>query len=141
MEQTVYHGTNAAFTAFDPRYLGCSCDNPTTRFGFFFSECPADALSWALRASQRRRAPDAPRVLAVRLNLRNPLTLTYERFAYYLKTARPSTIERHRRAWIDAGHDGFTVVREGVRWFAAFEVSSIGAVSVWTAVPPMEKAA
>jgi hypothetical protein len=125
MDKVLYHGTNHQFSRFDTAYLGSGCDNPTTRFGFFFSESRADALFWAQRASDRRRAPCTPRVVEARLNLRNPLELDYGQFHYYLQTARPSTITRHLEKWKREGYDGMTVVREGVRWYVAFDPSQI----------------
>lgn len=130
IDRIVHHGTNFIFSRFNRAHLGRSCENPTTRFGFFFTECPADALSWAVRASSRHRAPNTPRVLDVHLTLHNPLELTPEQFDYYLRTARGSTIDRHRNAWIAAGHDGLTMIRDGVRWFVAFDPISLGSMSV-----------
>lgn len=125
MKIKAYHGTNFEFERFDISKLGISCDNPTTLFGFFFSESLDDALSWATRASERRRVQSKPSVVTAEFEMNNPIHLPYEVFVYYLKHARRSTITRHKEKWIDEGHDGLMVVRDGIQWYCPFDASTI----------------
>lgn len=125
-----YHGTNFEFDEFDRCHLGVSCDNPTTYFGFFFTESLDDAWTWASRAAGRRRTPDSPRVVVAKLGCTNLLEMSYPKFHFYLQKAKVSTIQRHMAEWKAAGFDGFTVVREGVRWYLPFDVRAIQIVDV-----------
>jgi len=124
----VFHGTNFVFDKFEPRRLGLSCNNPSTCFGFFFTESEQDAWSWAARGSKRVAAPDSPRVIKANLQVKNLLDLSYTKFHFYLQRAKVSTMQRHMAEWIAEGFDGFTVVREGHRWYLPFDVSRISIV-------------
>jgi hypothetical protein len=121
----LWHGTTAAFDRFDARRLGTCVANPTTQLGFFFSEDPEDAASWAWRALDRVRDRGPPRLLEVRLDLRHVVSVSEAKFRFYLQVARFATIERDRHAWIDAGHDGMTTIRGGRRWWCAFAPCAI----------------
>jgi hypothetical protein len=126
----VYHGTNFSFDKFEPHHLGKSCRNPTTCFGFFFTESEQDAWSWAARGSERSGVPDSPRVVEANLRLTNLIELSYEKLHFYLQRAKVSTMQRHMDKWIADGFDGFTVVRDGHRWYLPFDVSRIEIVGV-----------
>lgn len=122
---TVFHGTNADIHAFDFSRLGASVDNPTTSFGVYFTEDPQDAASWANRAVERRRALPTQNIIAAHLAIANPVVLPADTFQYYIRTARASTIAKHKMAWRDKGHDGIQTERDGKRWFVAFEPHQI----------------
>lgn len=122
---TLFHGTNADINEFDFSRLGQSVDNPTTSFGVYFTQDPQDAASWGNRAVERRRALPAQNIIAVHLAIANPVVLPAETFQYYLKTARASTIVRHKIAWMEKGHDGIETERDGKRWFVAFHPHQI----------------
>jgi hypothetical protein len=124
----VFHGTNFVFDKFELHHLGNSCSNPSTCFGFFFTESEQDAWSWAQRGSKRIGAPDSPRVIKANLQVENLLELSYTKFHFYLQRAKVSTMQRHMAEWIAAGYDGFTVIREGHRWYLPFDVSRIAIV-------------
>ena len=110
----LFHGTSHPFDRFDPRHLGRSVRNPTTEFGFFFSEDERDAEYWAHRAVRYGRSGGAPRLITAEVRVANPKLISTPKFRFYLQRARVSTIQRDLRAWRDAGHDGVTTVREGV---------------------------
>jgi hypothetical protein len=121
----VFHGTSHAFDRFEPKHLGRSVRNPTTEFGFFFSEDADDAAYWAHRAARYGRSGGAPRLITAEVRVDNPALISAARFQFYLQRARVSTIQRDLRAWRDAGHDGLTTIRDGVRWWAPFEADAI----------------
>ena len=121
----VFHGTSHAFDRFEPAHLGRSVLNPTTEFGFFFSEDPDDAAYWAHRAARYGRSGGAPRLITAEVRINNPFQISARKFQFYLQRARVSTIQRDLRAWRDAGHDGLSTVRDGVRWWAPFEAGAI----------------
>lgn len=124
----VFHGTNCIFDKFEPYYLGNSCSNPSTCFGFFFTESEQDAWSWAARGSKRIGSPDSPRVIKANLQVENLLELSYTKFHFYLQRAKVSTMQRHMTQWIADGFDGFTVIRDGHRWYLPFDVYRIAIV-------------
>lgn len=117
----VYHGTGYAFEAFDPKTLGRSVTNPTTAFGFFFTDDVEDAASWAEKSL--RRIPQSRQQIVLRcyLSLQNPKILTEDAFQYYLRRARAGTIAKHLAEWKAQGFDGMQTLRSGARWFTAFE--------------------
>lgn len=121
----VFHGTSHAFDRFDPRHLGRSVRNPTTEFGFFFSEDVEDAEYWAHRAARYGRSGGAPRLITAEVRVDAPVQISTRKFQFYLQRARVSTIQRDLRCWREAGHDGLTTIRDGVRWWAPFEAGSI----------------
>lgn len=121
----LWHGTTAAFDLFDARYLGRMVRNPTTEFGFFFSEDPQDAASWAWRAIERRQAQGEPRLLQVKLDLAKPIRISGPKFQFYLQRARCSTIQRDRKAWIASGHDGLSTTRGDHRWWCVFDPARV----------------
>lgn len=127
----VFHGTNYEFQQFENRHLGKACRNPTTEFGFFFSENEEDALSWAIREQERCiTVPRNARVIEARLKLNKVKDISYPKFRFYLQRAKTSTIQRDMKSWIADGFDGLTVVREGHRWFAAFNTDAIEIVGI-----------
>lgn len=121
----VFHGTSHAFDRFEPAHLGRSVRNPTTEFGFFFSEDEDDAEYWAHRAARYGRSGGAPRLITAEIRVDTPVLISPPKFQFYLQRARVSTIQRDLRAWRDDGHDGLTTVRDGLRWWAPFEVGAI----------------
>lgn len=123
--EILWHGTTADFDAFDARHLGRMVRNPTTEFGFFFSEDREDAASWAFRSIEVGRAAGAPRILQVTLDLAAPVEISAAKFQFYLQKARFSTIQRDLNAWRAAGHDSMTTTRGGKRWWCAFDPASI----------------
>ncbi|WP_455233069.1 ADP-ribosyltransferase-containing protein [Geopseudomonas aromaticivorans] len=129
-EKVLYHGTAFDFERFDEGMLGRSVNNPTTGFGFFFSASVVDALSWAEKSARRFIGQRDPRVVEAKLGLQKLMELDYSAFHYYLQRARPSTIIERRQEWMAQGYDGLTVVREGVRWYAAFNPEAIEVVRV-----------
>lgn len=123
--QILWHGTTASFESFDARHLGRMVRNPTTEFGFFFSEDRDDAASWAWRAIEARRAAGAPRLLQIRLDIATAVEVSGAKFQFYLRRARFSTIQRDRKLWQDAGYDGMTTTRGGHRWWCVFDPGQI----------------
>ena len=121
----VFHGTSHAFDRFEPAHLGRSVRNPTTEFGFFFSEDADDAAYWAHRAARYGRSGGAPRLITAAVRVDTPVLISARKFQFYLQRARVSTIQRDLRGWRDAGHDGLTTVRDGARWWAPFEAGAI----------------
>jgi hypothetical protein len=121
----LWHGTTAAFDAFDARHLGAAVRNPTTQMGFFFSEDPEDAASWARRAQRLGIDKGPARLIEARLDIARPVPISEAKFRFYLQTARFSTIRRDLLAWRDAGHDGMTTIRGGARWWCAFDPGAI----------------
>lgn len=121
----LFHGTSHPFDRFDPRHLGRSVRNPTTEFGFFFSEDAEDAEYWAHRAARYGRSGGAPRLIMAEVAIDRPVQVSTPKFRFYLQRARVSTIQRDLCAWRDAGHDGLTTLRDGVRWWAPFEAGAI----------------
>lgn len=127
----VYHGTNFEFERFESKHLGTSCKNPTTDFGFFFTDSIDDAWSWAQRASDYGRAPDSPRLIEATLNIDRLVSISPEKFHFYLQRAKTSTIQRDKRIWMEDGFEGLTVMRGGgVRWYAPFDASKIEMIGV-----------
>ena len=120
--KTLFHGTRSRFEAFDERFLGLACRNPTTLFGFYFSETSQDAMHWAGRG---RGGLQPPSVIEVALDVSKLIDMSYADFHYFLQRARKSTIAKRRLQWIKEGWDGFTVLRENTRWFCIFESSKI----------------
>jgi hypothetical protein len=135
----VFHGTSHAFDRFDPRQLGRSVRNPTTEFGFFFSEDAEDAAYWAHRAARYGRSGGAPRLITAEVRIDNPALISAPKFQFYLQRARVSTIQRDLRAWRDAGQDGLTTVRDGVRWWAPFDADAIRVLDSRPLDPPPAK--
>lgn len=125
----VFHGTSHAFDRFEQRHLGRSVRNPTTELGFFFSEDAEDAEYWAHRAARYGRSGGAPRLITAAVRVDTPVQISAPKFQFYLQRARVSTIQRDLRAWRDAGHDGITTIRDGVRWWAPFDASAIRTIS------------
>jgi len=121
----LWHGTTADFDEFDARHLGRMVRNPTTEFGFFFSEDREDAASWAFRSIEVGRAAGAPRILQVTLDLAAPVEISAAKFQFYLQKARVSTIQRDLHAWRAAGHDSMTTTRGGKRWWCAFDPARV----------------
>ena len=132
----VFHGTSHAFERFEPRHLGLSVRNPTTEFGFFFSEGAEDAEYWAHRAARYGRSGGAPRLITAEVQIETPALISAPKFRFYLQRARVSTIQRDLRTWREAGYDGLTTVRDGVRWWAPFEADAIRVLSTRTLDPP-----
>lgn len=132
----VFHGTSHAFDRFEPRQLGRSVRNPTTEFGFFFSEDADDAAYWAHRAARYGRSGGAPRLITAEVQIDAPVLISARKFQFYLQRARVSTIQRDLRAWRDAGHDGLTTVRDGVRWWAPFDADAIRVLDSRPLDPP-----
>jgi hypothetical protein len=126
-----YHGTIFDFSTFDADFLGYSCNNPTTEFGFFFSDNFDDALYWARRSALYNTHLENPalRMVQAHLHVTNTLHISYEKFYYYLQTARKSTIKRHLAQWIDKGYDSLSLVRNGHKWTAVFDKKHISVVS------------
>lgn len=121
----LFHGTSHAFDLFEPAHLGRSVRNPTTEFGFFFSEDAEDAAYWAHRAARYGRSGGAPRLITAEVRVDAPAMISTRKFQFYLQRARVSTIQRDLNAWRDTGHDGITTIRDGVRWWAPFEPGAI----------------
>lgn len=132
----VFHGTSHAFDRFEPKHLGQSVRNPTTEFGFFFSEDADDAAYWAHRAARYGRSGGAPRLITAAVRVDTPVQISMAKFQFYLQRARVSTIQRDLRAWRDAGHDGLTTIRDGVRWWAPFEADAIRILDARPLDPP-----
>lgn len=124
----LWHGTTADFDKFDPRHLGRMVRNPTTEFGFFFSEDREDAASWAYRSILLRRATGAPRLLQVKIDLASVVEVSAAKFQFYLQRARVSTIQRDLKAWRERGYDGMTTTRGGHRWWCSFDPEAITVV-------------
>lgn len=120
-----WHGTTSEFSAFDTRHLGHAVRNPTTEFGFWFSDDPEDAASWAFRARHYGTARGPTRLLKVALNLTHLRDVSAKKFNFYLQVARTSTIQRDLKNWRKAGYDGMTVNRGETRWFCAFDPADI----------------
>lgn len=135
----VFHGTSHLFDRFEAAHLGRSVRNPTTEFGFFFSEDAEDAAYWAHRATRHGRSGGAPRLITEEVEIDNPLQVSTPKFRFYLQRARVSTIQRDLRAWRDAGHDGLTTVRDGVRWWAPFEAGAIRILDSRPLLPPRDR--
>jgi hypothetical protein len=125
MPRRVFHGTSHAFDRFEPAHLGRSVRNPTTEFCFFFSEDADDAAYWAHRAARYGRSGGAPRLITAEVRIGSPVLISPPKFQFYLQRARVSTIQRDLRRWKEAGHDGITTIRDGVRWWAPFDVGAI----------------
>ena len=125
----VFHGTSYAFDRFEPRHLGACVRNPTTAFGFFFSKDAEDAEYWAHRAARYGRSGGAPRLITAAVRVDTPALISTRKFQFYLQRARVSTIQRDLNAWRDAGHDGITTIRDGVRWWAPFDAAAIRMIS------------
>jgi hypothetical protein len=125
----VFHGTSHAFDRFEPRHLGRSVRNPTTEFGFFFSEDPEDAEYWAHRAERHGRSGGVPRLVTAEVRVDNPALISPRKFQFYLQRARVSTIQRDLNAWRDVGRDGITTIRDGVRWWPPFDATAIRTIS------------
>lgn len=132
----VFHGTSHLFDRFEKAHLGRSVRNPTTEFGFFFSEDEDDAAYWAHRAARYGRSGGAPRLITAEVRVDTPVLISPPKFQFYLQRARVSTIQRDLRAWRDAGHDGLTTVRDGVRWWAAFDAEAIRILETRPLTPP-----
>jgi hypothetical protein len=130
-EKIYFHGTIFDFQTFDSQLLGYSCNNPTTRFGFFFSDDFHDALYWAKRSAQYNIQITNPklRMVKAQLHLQKTHHMSYENFYYYLQTARKSTIERHLNKWIEQGYDSLSLVRDGHQWTAVFDSQNISILS------------
>lgn len=125
----VFHGTSHPFDRFDPGRLGSCVRNPTTEFGFFFSEDAEDAEYWAYRAARYGRSGGRPRLITAAVRVDAPAQLSTAKFQFYLQSARVSTIQRDLKAWRGAGHDGITTIRDGVRWWAPFDATTIRMIS------------
>lgn len=134
----VFHGTSHAFQRFEPRHLGRSVRNPTTELGFFFSEDAEDAEYWAHRAARYGRSGGVPRLIIAAVRVDTPAQISVPKFQFYLQRARVSTIQRDLRSWREAGYDGLTTVRDGVRWWAPFEADAIRVISTRPLDPPPE---
>lgn len=130
----VFHGTSHAFDRFEPRHLGACVRNPTTEFGFFFSEDAEDAEYWAHRAGRYGRSGGAPRLITAEVRVDAPVLISAPKFQFYLQRARVSTIQRDLRGWQEAGHDGISTIRDGVRWWAPFDAGAITLMS-WRPLP------
>lgn len=127
----LFHGTAFEFDRFDEAHLGRSVNNPTTGFGFFFTDSIEDAFGWAEKSARRCFAGSRDaRVIEVSLSVSKLMELEYEAFHYFLQRARASTILKRRDEWIAQGYDGLTVERDGARWFAAFDHRHIEVVQV-----------
>jgi len=113
--------------------------NPTTEFGFFFSEDEGDAEYWAHRAARYGRSGGAPRLITAAVQVDNPALIPERKFQFYLQRARVSTIQRDLSAWREAGHDGITTIRDRVRWWAPFEVGTIRVLGARPLLLPLEK--
>ena len=135
----LWHSTARKFETFDERFQGAAVENSTTYFGFYFTEDREDALEWGYR-DVRRNLTDpyrrrhlkagidesAPiRLLSVKLSIESPKVITATKFQFYLQRAKPSTIQRDRKSWIEAGHDGIVTSRGGHTWWAPFQVDQI----------------
>ncbi len=114
----LYHGTRATFSAFEDRYKGRGSHNLTAEFGFYVTESESEAELWAKRTRYARMDPW--RVLHVRIQAKKLFAMEYDVFLYYLQVARGATIVKHRQQWLAEGWEGFTVVREGIRWYCLF---------------------
>lgn len=127
----LFHGTNHQFDSFDIRHLGRCVRNPTTIFGFFFSDNESDAAYWPLREQERNPgAQYRARLLEVDVSVGNLKEISAAKFHWYLQHARASTIQRHRAQWISDGFDGIAVTRpNGHRWVAPFDVGAIRVVA------------
>lgn len=123
----LFHGTRSDVKSFDAYKKGQNVDNPTTRFGFYFTADPEDAGYWAQRRPwiTPSGGMDGPVIMPVYLVIKNPIQLSDEQFLYYLKKARVSTIDSHLEKWTDAGHDGIFTQREGRDWYVAFSPDQI----------------
>ena len=137
--QLVFHGTSHLFDRFERRHLGRSVRNPTTEFGFFFSEDADDAAYWAHRAARYGRSGGAPRLITAEVRVANPVLISARKFQFYLQRARVSTIQRDLRAWRDAGHDGLSTIRDGLRWWAPFEAGAIRILHSRPLAPPPDQ--
>jgi len=115
----VYHGTRMNFDAFDLSFLGSSIKNPTTCFGFFFTEDREDALYWA----NRSKKPFPPKILSVYLSIKNPKVIPAIKFRYYLKL--DSTIKQDLEEWKKDGFDGIETWRLEKHWFAVFNPNQV----------------
>jgi hypothetical protein len=135
----VFHGTSHLFDRFEPAHLGRSVRNPTTEFGFFFSEDSEDAAYWAHRGARYGRSGCAPRLITAEVAIGNPVQVTAPKFRFYLQRARVSTIQRDLRGWRDAGHDGLTTIRDGARWWAAFDADAIRILETRPLTPPQDE--
>lgn len=127
---SLYHGTNFKFNKFESWRLGTSCRNPSTHFGFYFTDSIDDAWSWAERGSKRFGIPNSPRIIVAHLLLDKVLDLTYAKFNFYLQRAKVSTMQRDKEKWISEGYDGFTLMRDGRRWYLPFNDAEIAIVGV-----------
>jgi hypothetical protein len=65
----VYHGTGADFAAFDPARLGAATGARTTRLGFYFTDRPRVANTFALASGE------GANVLPVYLSIENPFEI------------------------------------------------------------------
>lgn len=137
----LFHGTSHAFERFEDRHLGACVRNPTTGFGFFFSEDRADAAYWAHRAARYGRSGGMPRLISAEVRIEAPIEISAARFQFYLQRARVSTIQRDQRAWRDAGHDSLTTLRDGVRWWVPFEADAIRILDWHPLVQPSSEVA
>lgn len=131
MDTVYYHGTNFDFIHFDSQFLGRSCNNPTTRFGFFFSDNFDDAFYWAQKGGKRSftQAYCPLRMVLAHLDIQKTLTLSYDQFYYYLQSARASTIEKHLAQWKAQDYDSMNVIRQGHLWTAVFNPENITVLS------------
>ncbi|MBI6882475.1 hypothetical protein [Pseudomonas putida] len=127
----MYHGTNYSFEKFDKKYLGMSCSNPTTIFGFFFTDSVNDAISWAKESARKSALDKNPKVVEVFLDLKKVKKISYEQFFYYLQKARKSTIEKHLGEWMAEGFDGLSVRRNGCEWICSFCDNQVEVVKIY----------
>lgn len=120
--QVVYHGTNSDIEYFDEKYLGKSVDNPTTKFGFYFTDSSSGADKWS---SYNPRMSRSRTTMPVYLKIETPKILNSEEFHYYLQRAQTKTIEKHLTKWKERFNGVFIHRENGEKWFVVFSPDQI----------------
>ncbi|MHD0644948.1 hypothetical protein ACYPKM_04935 [Pseudomonas aeruginosa] len=122
-----FHGSAHEFQVFDTKYLGMAVRNPTTRFGFFSTDAEEDALHWARKGATWHKEVF---LYTVEHEADRYFDMEYDQFYYYLQTARPSTIDKHRAKWMEQGFHGFRVIRDDRLWHCTFDAANLQILEV-----------
>ncbi|OZI23754.1 hypothetical protein CAL26_10005 [Bordetella genomosp. 9] len=116
---TVYHGTAADFTAFDPALLGMATGDEGAREGYFFTNQPDEAAHYAREATftadpASYEAGARGALYPVHLRMENPLYVDYA-------VSRQAEVIREAKA---AGHDGIIDARGDYVVFSPEQIKS-----------------
>lgn len=128
----MFHGTQAAFDAFDMGMLGVNTPLAVSKLGAFFSGTRTSPR--ALYARMDHSKPG--RVITAFLALRNPAVIGAAEFYSHVT---PDQVESLRTRLLASGHDGI-IVKGGRKFhnadhFVAFEAAQIHIVQTCAAQP------